>query len=310
MNPQGAPDGRPPGPPGRKGPFFAVALFVLIGALGVTWLNSESSVLKRVPTSWLHLASALLVLLVGISASRLLERHVFRLSVDRLNPQSATALRYLTRLLLYVAIVLSGLAALGVGLSSLVFGGAFLTVIIGLAGQTVFSNIIAGIWLVVFHPFKVGDNISLVTWQFSQMPPTFPHEVLRPTYSGTVRDINLMYTVIQSGEGYLQVIPNGIIAQALIENRSLARVRNVRIRFDVSYDYDAEELTERLRNELSNHFSGSAAPYVVVADLYPTAYSLAVTVQSDLAEELLRDRVLGLAMRAMRAMGRPAESRP
>lgn len=309
MNRQDSPDGRPPGPPGRKGPFLAVALFVLIGALGVTWLNSESSVLKRVPASWLHLASALLVLFVGILASRLLERHVFRLSVDRLNPQSATSLRYLTRLLLYVAIVLSGLAALGVGLSSLIFGGAFLTVIIGLAGQTVFSNMIAGIWLVVFHPFKVGDNISMVTWQFAQMPPTFPHEVLRPTYSGTVRDINLMYTAIQSGEGYLQVIPNGIIAQALIENRSLARVRNVRIRFDVSFDYDAEELTERLRSELSNHFSGSAVPYVVVADLYPTAYSLAVTVQSDLAEELLRDRVLGLAARVMRSMGRPSQSR-
>lgn len=278
-------------------------MFVIAALIVSVWINSGSWILKGLPPAGLHLASALVVLVVGAIASRLLERHVFRLSVDRLDAQSATTLKYLTRLVLYAAVVVAGLTALGVGLSSVVFGGAFLTVVIGLAGQTMFSNIIAGIWVIIFHPFKVGDTLAIVTWQFSQMPPTFPHEVLRPAYVGTVRDINLMYTEVQSADGYSQVIPNGIIVQAMLENRSRVRTRHVRIRFDAAFDYDSERLLQGLRQLLPNEFPElPTEPVVVVADIYPTAYSVAVTVRTHDPEEVVRSRVLSVALRVMRTI--------
>lgn len=271
-----------------------LALLITAGILLMILVGPGAGLLKNVPFGFVQIFRLALVLTIGFVVSKVLEGHVFRLSVDRLGPQSATTVRYATRLLLYVAIVLAGLGAVGVGLSSVVFGGAFLTVIIGLAGQTMFSNLIAGIWIVIFHPFRVGDSISFITWQYPILMPSFPHEAMRPIYSGRVRDINLMYTLIETPEAYPQVIPNGILVQAIIENRSRYSSHLLRVRFDVSYDCDPSALVERLTEALVEEFppQGASRPKVMVADLYPAAYSVVAIVQVFDHDDDARHRVL------------------
>lgn len=279
---------------------LAVLILIALGFLAGFMLDRSEGLLKDVSVGWLRAFHVAIVLAVGILVSRILERRILSQWIDRLHPEHATSLKYVTRLLLYGAIVLSVLGALGVGLSSVVFGGAFITVIIGLAGQQVFANIIGGIWLILFHPFHIGDTIGLVTWQYPVLMPSFPHEAMRPSYHGRVQDINLMYTIIENGDGYPQVIPNGIMVQAFIENRSHSLQHRVRLRFDVSFDVDASQFTQALQALLREQYDEQAT--VLVADIYPAAYSVVAMVFTDQIEEITKNSILQDSLHLMNAL--------
>lgn len=294
-------DSKTPPQPSVRGTLFTIALLVLLGLIVGFVIGMPIGIFRDLPPEWARLIHAALVLLVGAAVSRLLERRVFRASAHWIHPDHVTSLRYVTRLLLYTTIVLACLAAFGVGLPSLVFGGAFVTVVVGLAGQQVFANVIGGIWLIIFRPFKIGEYIGIVTWQFPILMPSFPHEAMRPAYQGRVRDINLMYTIIENGDGFPQVIPNGILVQAFIENRSVVKSHRVRMRFDVAFDIPPERFIPRLQEVLKETYKDHHAyePEVLVADLYPAAYSVVVIVPATNRDEAVRSEVLSLSLRVM-----------
>ncbi len=269
-------------------------VLLVLGIVLLVWIDGHPRFLKNTPKHWTDLIKALIILVIGGLISTLIERRIFRLAAAKLGPQRSTTLRYLTRLLLFLTIALSVMTAFGAGIPSVIFGGTFLTVILGLAGQTILSNIIGGFWLVFFRPFRIGDSIGIIAWQFPVLMPSFPHEAMRPMYFGRVLDINLMYTQIQNQDGYPQLIPNGIIAQSFIENRSQADIHRVRLRFDVPYDVEVTRFVRGLREQLEIEFSGigNAPPEVGLADIYPTAYSVTVSVYSLEKEEWVRDHIL------------------
>lgn len=278
-----------------------MVVLIVIAVVLVALIDTHAGITRHIPLAWTDIIKAGVVLVIGGAISALLERRLFRFSVDKLGPQRSTTLRYVTRLLLFVAVAIAVLTAFGAGVPSVIFGGTFLTVIIGLAGQTIFSNIIGGIWLIFFRPFRIGDSIGLIAWQFPVLMPTFPHEATRPMYYGRVIDINLMYTQISNQDGFPQLIPNGILAQSFIENHSHAGKHRVRLRFDVSYDTDSETFTNELRKRLQVAFPGAAgtAAEVGLADIYPTAYSVVASVYTTDREDVVRSRVLSLAIRTM-----------
>jgi small conductance mechanosensitive channel len=84
-----------------------------------------------------------------------------------------------------------------------------LSVVLGLAAQSTLGNLISGISLVLYRPFKLGDRI--------QVPgPT-------GTETGTVESINLGYTVLRASDERRLVVPNNIMASQTSINLSLAR---------------------------------------------------------------------------------------
>ncbi len=193
---------------------------------------------------------AAIVVASGGALTYLVERWLNRLTARRIGARSSTSIRFLTRLVLYLSLSLGVLAALGVSLSSAVFGSAFLSVILGLAGQNFLANLIAGIGLVIFHPFEVGDQIQFVTWQFSVLMPSFAHEAMKPAYQGRVTDINLAYTTLVTDDGVPLEVPNGILIQAAIQNFKRQTRRRVRMRFDIDMAIDAGRLLTRLKDRL------------------------------------------------------------
>ncbi|KYP79488.1 mechanosensitive ion channel family protein [Ferroacidibacillus organovorans] len=294
---------RPPAKKSWRGTLIGIVLLVFVGlAIGLA-MEAPHGLLKGLPASWQAAARALLVLLIGIAVSRLLERRLFSMAALHLRVDHAASLKYLVRLLLFVTIILAFLASIGIGLSSIVFGGAFVTVIVGLAGQQVFANIIGGVWLILFHPFRVGDQIGLVTWQYPLLMPSYPHEAMRPAYYGQVHDINLMYTALEDSDGFLQLIPNGIIVQAFIENRSAKKRSRVRVRFDTPLEVNAEQLVTQTREALQSHVKNHGEKNVVVRmiDMYPTGYSFLVTLDTVRLGDEVRDEILQIASKQVAA---------
>lgn len=102
---------------------------------------------------------------------------------------------------------------------SLFAGAGIIAAAIGFASQHAFSNIIGGIFLVMFKPFKVGDIISV------------------GTYFGMVEDITLRHTVINGLENRRIVVPNATMSTETILNSSLTDEKVCMfIEIGISYD--------------------------------------------------------------------------
>jgi small-conductance mechanosensitive channel len=285
----------------------SVVLLALVMLVAERVLELRVPGVRGLPADALRAA---IILAAGALVGRLLERYAAPSPQARgMAARQYTVLRYLTRFVLYLVVVLGLLAAFGVGLSSVVFGGAFLTVIVGLAGQTVFGNLLAGLVLVLFHPFSIGDRISFITWQYPVLMPSFPHEPLMPAYAGTVADLNLLYTYVTLDSGLSMALPNGIVLQAAILNHARAAWRAVRVRFDVDAIADPEDVVARIRSALATvqAVRRHGEPAVRVVDLSPTTFSVLVEVRvpTTLSEDAARHAVLVAASAALRQQGGP-----
>lgn len=276
-------------------PWVATGAMLFFGALLLALLNDYYRQMS-IGTSVMHLIKAIIILIVGITVAQVVKTHMLLKNIGSLSPRQRTIAGFSARLILYFGLALAVLAALGVGLSSVVFGGAFVTVVIGLAGQSMFTNILGGIWLVLFQPFQGGDMISFVTWQYPILMPSYPHEALKPVYTGRVTDINLMYTSVVTEDGDPMVIPNGILAQSAITNRTRSTSRRIRIRFEVANIVDPTELITALNSSIDKW---SQSPHCELTDVGTQSYSVRVTLWSESPEDEVRHRILSSAWRTI-----------
>lgn len=92
--------------------------------------------------------------------------------------------------------------------TALLAGVSIVSVIVGFAAQTTLGNLVAGISLVLYKPFRRGDRL----------------QVLAPTKDecevGEVEDISLGYTVLRTDDGRRIIIANGTMAQQTFINLS------------------------------------------------------------------------------------------
>ncbi|MBN2014749.1 MAG: mechanosensitive ion channel family protein [Candidatus Altiarchaeota archaeon] len=123
-------------------------------------------------------------------------------------------------------------------LSLSIFAGAgVIAVIIGFASQQAFSNVVSGLFISIFQPFRVGDRIKI-----------------KEDISGIVEDINLRHTVIKTFENKRIVIPNSIIGNEVIENAQLGDERICKfVEFGISYDSDIDKAMNIMKDEAIKH---------------------------------------------------------
>lgn len=120
---------------------------------------------------------------------------------------------------------------------SLFAGAGILAVIIGFASQHAFSNIVSGIFITIFKPFRVGDRITLGV-----------------DLRGIVEDINLRHTIIRTFENKRVIIPNSVISDERIENASIEDEKICKyINFGISYDSNIDKAMKIMREEAEKH---------------------------------------------------------
>lgn len=111
----------------------------------------------------------------------------------------------------YVATLAVGLVVIlaiwGTGIALPVALLGALTVALSLALQDVLKNLVAGIYLLVEHPFSIGDNITLAP------------------YTGKVEDIKIRYTSLRTVDGQQVLIPNSMLFSSPVVNLSTSEGR-------------------------------------------------------------------------------------
>ena len=122
------------------------------------------------------------------------------------------------------------------GLTLLASAGIFAAVL-GFASQQAFSNIISGLFIVIFKPFRVGDRIKVGSQNY-----------------GIVEDVTLRHTILRSFENQRLVIPNANISNEVIINDHIGDQKVCRfVEIGISYDSDVEKAMEIMREEALAH---------------------------------------------------------
>ena len=124
------------------------------------------------------------------------------------------------------------------GLTLLASAGIFAAVL-GFASQQAFSNIISGLFIVIFKPFRVGDRVKVGSQNY-----------------GTVEDITLRHTILRSFENQRLVIPNSTISNEILVNDHIGDQKVCRfVEMGISYDSDVDKAMEIMREEALAHES-------------------------------------------------------
>lgn len=146
------------------------------------------------------------------------------------------AVRFVVALIALGAIIYTIPSVRSVALT-LFAGAGILVAILGLATQRAFSNIISGIFIVSFKPFRVGDQIRI-----------------GEKHSGFVEDITLRHTVIVNSENRRIIVPNAVISDEVIVNSSIVDESICQhIDVSVSYESDLDKAMIVLEQEAEAH---------------------------------------------------------
>jgi small conductance mechanosensitive channel len=173
----------------------ALFLFLLIGVLVLFGLRTELDPDLRRPIRY---ATAVLLIFIGWGLAQSAAKGVAPALFRRMDPATAGSVGFLIRLFTIVAVVFASLAIAGVDLETLAVGGAFASVILGLAAQQTLGNVIAGAMLLSARPFRVADRIRL------------QGGMLAGTIEGTVASLGLFYMTMVSG-GNRILVPNNVL---------------------------------------------------------------------------------------------------
>jgi len=164
------------------------------------------------------LALALVFLVVGQIVSMIITR-LFRLLVahdteGRIDRLTATFLKRMVQVLLWALVLTLYAKAIPVldrlG-TALLAGVSIASVVIGLAAQNTLANLIAGISLVIYRPFRIGDRIQITA-------PT-------GLETGTVEEVTLGYTRLRTYDNRRIVLSNSMISNQIMVNLTVVDPR-------------------------------------------------------------------------------------
>jgi small-conductance mechanosensitive channel len=144
------------------------------------------------------------------------------------------------RLVYYVIIAVALLSALGISgldLSGVFLAGGIAGIVIGFATQSLFSNLISGIFLQIDKPMKIGDPV-LITGKL-------------PDVAGVVVEITTLSSRLRMFDGTYVRLPNSDVFLSEIRNYSGAAARRVELTFGVAYKEDLGRVINIIRNSLA-----------------------------------------------------------
>ena len=169
--------------------------------------------------------------IVSIIAGKILSVYLMRTLQDKMDKKQLSMMLILMRYsLILTAIVLFIFPVLKVELSSLLVAGGVVGIIIGFASQSIVANLISGIFLMLEHPIKIGDQVNI------------------DSHSGVIEDISFVSTIIRTFDGLYVRLPN----EKVFTNNITNYVANVARRFEyvigITYDSDADKAIAIIKN--------------------------------------------------------------
>ncbi|MCL4381296.1 MAG: mechanosensitive ion channel family protein [Candidatus Marsarchaeota archaeon] len=208
------------------------------------------------------------------------------------------------RVFSYLILIIILLNFLKVNVNGLLIGAGFLGVVLGLAAQTSLGNVFAGISLLSLKPFHIGDKITISTWVYPQIPPTYPHDIKYVSITGKVIEIGLIYTTIQGTNNELFYMPNNALNQALIINHNKVNKKEILLTFEINANKDFELFKKELEGRIKkdSYLSKVVLKHSInVAFINNASYGVKFKATIDKENEgIIKNKIMGYAVKLMK----------
>ena len=200
----------------------------------------------------LRVLYAVLIIVIGRWVVKLLLK-IIKAALEKTTVEETVrifAVNLLNTLLL-VIIFIAAINQLGIETTSIIamLGAAGLA--IGLSLQGALANFAAGILIVIFKPYKVGDYIEA------------------GSAAGTVLDIQIFSTVLKTPDNKIVIVPNGTIMKDSVVNYTDQATRRVDIVASCGYEDDIDKVKEILKDILNqeDRILAEPEPRIAVSEL-------------------------------------------
>ena len=192
---------------------------------------------------------ALAILIIGLWLSGVVQSRL-ALILGKSDRMDETVTGFIAGLAKYVVIIVTIIALLdqfGVETTSLVAVVGAAGLAIGLALQGTLSNVAAGVMLLIFRPFKIGQFVEV------------------GGYAGSIKAITLFVTEMDTGDNVRIILPNSSVWGSSIKNFSFHEKRRLDLVFGVGYGDDINKAMAVIKSVLAADKRAHSDPEPVVA---------------------------------------------
>ena len=220
-----------------------------------------NQIVEFATTYGIRVVGAILVLIAGRIVAGLVRKAIHKaLSRSKTDPAVVTFAGSLTFYLILIVAVLAALKNFGVETASLVavLGAAGFAV--GFAMQGALANFAAGVLLLVFRPFTIGDYVDVAG------------------VAGTVRAMHLFTTTLTTPDNIRVMVPNGKIFGDTIKNITAEDTRRVDMVMGIAYGSSIEKAIQIMRDIMAadERVLKEPEPQIAVAELADSSVNLVV----------------------------------
>lgn len=175
-----------------------------------------------------------LILVIGVIVIRIVTNLVSKtLGKSKLEKAAHGMISSLVKTVLYLLLALMAASSLGIDVTGVLALASVATLAVSLALQDLLSNLVGGFTLVYTHPFSSGDYVEIAG------------------QSGTVIEIGMTYTKLNTPDNKLVQIPNASVVSSQIVNYSCTGKRRVDVTISASYDAPVDKVIEALKEAAS-----------------------------------------------------------
>ncbi|HKL08735.1 MAG TPA: mechanosensitive ion channel domain-containing protein [Bacteroidales bacterium] len=210
-----------------------------------------------------QLIGGILVLLFGLWITKFITKGVGKaLTKGNVDPSLIPFLKRLTSIILKILVIITVMSMIGIQMTSFIalLGAAGLA--IGMALSGTLQNFAGGVIILVFKPFKVGDFIEA------------------QGYMGTVKEISIFTTRLNTVDKKLIIIPNGPLSTGALTNFSAEPQRRVDWTFGMAYGDDVESFKKAIHDFIAedSRILNDPAPFIGLTELADSSVNFAVRV--------------------------------
>ena len=178
--------------------------------------------------------AAIIVLIMGLWITKIITKAVGKsLQKAKIDQSLVPFLKALTNVMLKVLVFITVMGMVGIQMTSFIaiLGAAGLAVGMALSGTL--QNFAGGVIILVFKPFKVGDFIEA------------------QGYLGTVKEISIFTTHLNTVDKKLIIIPNGPLSNSSLTNFSSEPQRRIDWKFGIAYGDDMDNFKKAINDFIS-----------------------------------------------------------
>ena len=203
----------------------------------------------------------LVIKLIKKLTNRILERRKF-------DPGVKSFLGSMINIVLMTLLIISVIGALGVNTASFAALLASAGVAIGMALSGQLQNFAGGLIILIFRPYRVGDYISA------------------QGIEGVVKEIQILYTIINTTDNKMIFVPNGGMSNGLVINYRRNDMRRVDLVFGVEYGTAFEKVESVLKEIIASNdkILNSPEPAIAMSQLADSSVNISLKVWTKTAD--------------------------